>query len=489
VFWMNGLAGTGKSTIARTLCRHLEARKQLAANFFVNRQDQARRGEENIVRTIAHQLAFFDHSFGDALCAQLRDLPMSASRSLSKQITDFIIGPAAALSTSDQSPLVIVIDALDECNLDARERPAGDLVLLLVRGLLTLSGRLKLFLTSRAEPAIQQMFDQLSTSRAHTVVELHELDKSIVQADVTTFLRQSFDQMRLEMPKLDLSHWPSSDDLEELVQLSGVLFVYASTVVRYVGSRRYGPRDRLAQVLGQQRIKPLTAPYKLLDSLYMQVLEEAAGLRTRSHVESGYDLNEVDAFCQRVKAVLAVIVLARVPLQAGAVAVLSGVENDDASLTIDHLSALLLVKDGEPVRIFHPSFPDFVLDPSRCYDSRLVLIPSVDHGSLAFQCLRVMNESLRYNVCELSDPDMPNADVVDLGIRVSEHVPDVLQYACCYWMAHVIASGSPSSQVLEELAIFCDKHLFHWLEVLSLLQFWSSIDSDALKAIEWCKVR
>jgi hypothetical protein len=489
VFWMNGLAGTGKSTIARTLCRHLEKSEgRLGASFFVSRQDQNRRNASNIVRTIAHQLAVHQRLFGEALCAQLRDRPLSTPRSLEKQITDFIVHPAAALPLGNQAPLVIVIDALDECHWDS-QGPAGSLVPLLVRGLLTLSGRLKLFLTSRAESAIERMFNQLATTDAHIVVKLHELDKSMVQADIMTYLRDSFARIRAKMPSmLDLCDWPSSTDLERLAQLSGVLFVFASTVVRYVDSRRYGPRDRLAQVLEERKIGP-TATYKYLDALYMQVLEEAAGIRARSAEEQQDEPDDVDAECERVKAIVAVIVLAQIPLQATAVATLSGVNRDDALITMASLSALVLLEDGEPVRVFHPSFPDFVLSPQRCQESRLLVEPNDDHRSLAVRCLCVMNECLHYNICNLSDPDVANADVMDLETRLSAYVSDALRYACRYWMVHLVKAGSASSQLREELAIFCRKHIFHWLEVLSLMRSWSPIESEMLGVITWCEVR
>jgi cytidylate kinase len=34
IFWLNGLAGTGKSTIARTVARRYFEQKRLAASFF-----------------------------------------------------------------------------------------------------------------------------------------------------------------------------------------------------------------------------------------------------------------------------------------------------------------------------------------------------------------------------------------------------------------------------------------------------------------------
>jgi hypothetical protein len=490
VFWMNGLAGTGKSTIARTICRHLEKTEgRLGASFFVSRQDKARRDASNIVRTLAHQLALHQRLFGEALCAQLRDHPLSSSRSLEKQISDFIVHPAAALLVGAQSPLVIAIDALDECLWDDRGRPAGDLVPLLVRGLLTLSGRVKLFITSRAEPTIERMFDQLTASGAHTVIRLHELEESAVQGDIMTYLQDSFENMRASMPqRLKLSHWPSSDDLNQLVKQSGVLFIYASTVIRFVGSRYHSPRNRLAQVLGQQGAGPITGSYKLLDALYMQVLEDAVGTCNRDAVEQHGPI-EVDLLCRRMKAVVSVIVLAQIPLQVDAVVALSGVDYDEALLTMESISSMLLLQDEGSVHIFHPSFPEFMLDSNRCCDPRLHVESGVEHSSLALRCLVVMNESLCYNICDLPDPDVANSAVADLETHLSAHVSDALRYACCYWMFHVTKAGSVSSQLREELANFCRKHLFHWLEALSLLQFWSSTESGVLQVIAWCEVR
>jgi hypothetical protein len=441
------------------------------------------------VRTIAYQLSLRQRSFSDALCAQLREAPVSASGSLESQIMDFVVKPATALSADSQVPLVIVIDALDECFTDSRGRPAGDFLLIFVRGLLTLSGRLRLFLTSRAEPAIHRMFDQSNVGGTHALFKLHDLDDSMVRVDIATFLRHSFEQIRDDRPRLGLAHWPSSDDFEQLVELSGALFIYASTVIRFVSTPRYGPRDRLAQILGQEGVASLTTPYKFLDALYMQVLEEAAGIRMRNPEESIIEPDEVNSLCQRVRAVLAVIVLVQEPLQADAVAVLSGVGHDEALITIEDLSPLLLMKDGEPVRVFHRSFPDFVLDQERCHEPRLHLEPADDHSSLALQCLRIMNVSLCYNICELRDPDIPNAEVVDLKVRLTDHVSDALRYACCFWMIHITASGPPDVQLRDEVMTFCRKHLFHWLEVLSLLEFWSTSGSELLRVIEWCKVR
>ncbi|CAE6471647.1 unnamed protein product [Rhizoctonia solani] len=57
VYWMNGMAGTGKTTIAYSACVALEARKQLAASFFCTRTSPECRDAKRIIPTIAYQLA------------------------------------------------------------------------------------------------------------------------------------------------------------------------------------------------------------------------------------------------------------------------------------------------------------------------------------------------------------------------------------------------------------------------------------------------
>jgi hypothetical protein len=486
VFWLNGLAGTGKSTIARTLCQLLSKRGLLGASFFVSRQHQDRRNTSNIVRTLAHQLALQERVVADALCSVLRGKPISASRSLETQITDFLGMPAGALG--DSRSLVIVLDALDECLTETSfARPGGDLLILLVRQLMGLSGRLKLFITSRFEASIQQMFDDMSTHTAHTVIKLHDLDKTMVEQDIRTYLVGAFRLIRVRRTGLNLCDWPLSEELEHLVQGSGSLFVYASTVIRFVGNPQHSPRDRLAQVLGQQQAGVLTKSYAGLDKLYRQILVDA----TTSSDEDEDEGETCVALCQRLQNVLAVVALVQKPLQLDAVAVLAGRGHDDAHIAVRSLSALLLVDAGEPVRIFHPSFHDFLIDSTRCTDTQLCVKPAKHHTDLALRCLLLMTKDLRYDICNIRNPAMANANVPDLEMSLRDKVSDALQYACCFWPVHLMASGvsDGDANLWDALDEFSRKHVFHWLEVLSLLQCLPMTEVQLLEAIEWCEVR
>jgi hypothetical protein len=197
VLWMSGLAGTGKSTIARELCRRLEENHLLGASFFISRQEAARRDPLNIIRSLAFQLAHHDRLVAQALCAELRARPITVDRTLDDQVTSLVVDPARTITAS--SGLILVIDALDESFVDARGRHGGDLLLFLVRGILKLSGRVRLFITSRNERPIEHMFDQLSTSAQQTVVKLQDLDTNTVQGDIQKYLTRAFREICVEL--------------------------------------------------------------------------------------------------------------------------------------------------------------------------------------------------------------------------------------------------------------------------------------------------
>jgi hypothetical protein len=357
VFWLNGLAGTGKSTIARTLCKRLHGKGLLGGSFFISRDQPDRREASNVVRSIAHQFAVCRQSVSDALCAKLRERPLSVTRSLQEQITDFIISPARGLHGN--ASLIIVIDALDEAFADFLGRPGGELLLLLVRQLQQLDGRLRLCLTSRNEITIQNMFRDLSL-QAEMVVKLHDLDPAVVRGDITTFLTLSFMDIRNARVELALDDWPLAADVDKLAELSGLLFIYAATAVRFVNNRNYSPRRRLAELLERGQLSSVTSPYEQLDGLYRQILSDAVR-------DSG---GGEDLLCQRLQTVMAVVVLAEIPLDIDSLTALSGLHPDDTGISFRALTSLL-AESTSVVRVFHPSFSEFVIDAVRCTEARL----------------------------------------------------------------------------------------------------------------------
>lgn len=56
IFWLNGMAGTGKSTISRTLARSFAQTGRLGASFFLKRGEADRGSLSKLFTTIAAQM-------------------------------------------------------------------------------------------------------------------------------------------------------------------------------------------------------------------------------------------------------------------------------------------------------------------------------------------------------------------------------------------------------------------------------------------------
>jgi WD40 repeat protein len=493
VFWLNGLAGTGKSTIARTICDHFATTNVLGASFFMSRQVAERRHAPNVVRTIAYQLARQQSAFAEAISARLRDTPdIASSEGLLKLSTELLFQPAGVLAAD--AGLLVVIDALDECTEDSSGRPGGELLPLLLRGLLKLSGRVKLLLTSRAVPEIIRMFELASLGLQHNVVRLHDLDASVVRSDIRTYLVRSFANIASSSSDPDLLDWPSQEDIDAVVNRTDVLFVFAVTVVRFVSTPKHSPRARL-DILLARRYSKSAMPYYFLDQLYLQVLQSSV-LSERQ--------GDTEELCERLRDTVGVIIAAQQPLSVAVHTILLPSEFADVQYTVNSLSALILNENSEPVRIFHPSFPDFITDSRRCDDPRFLVFSEEHHLRLACGCLKLLNQHLRYNMANLDDPDLANSRVEDLdgrllrGICHVHHIdhlrPSLLQallYAARYWATHVVSSSSTSfsEESLDALSRFCDEHLFHWLELLSLIRGLAySTQIHLLQVISWLQV-
>jgi hypothetical protein len=308
-------------------------------------------------------------------------------------------------------------------------------------------------------------------------MKLQDLDTTMVQDDIRKYLTSAFADVRNTRTECDLRDWPEPSAIDSLVESAGTLFVYASTAVRFVEDRYDSPRDRLELLMGHHSDSESASPYDQLDQLYTEVL-------TNTIQASG---NNRDRLSQRMRNVLVVIILAQHPLSVAALAALSGYKPDVTSIVVQSLSALLLVDAQQPVRVFHPSLPDFIISSDRCKDARFLITPSTDHQTLVRHCLNVMDE-LCYNICGLADPSQANADVDGLAELLNAKVSEALRYAMAYWLFHISKSGEPDSNLVKVLSHFSRRHLFHWIELLSLTGSLSFAYKGLPEAEAWCEV-
>jgi hypothetical protein len=480
VFWLNGLAGTGKSTVARTVCESLGSK--LGAAFFVSRNSLDRRTSVRVLNSLVYQLACHDDEMRSCICAALRADPDWAWASLNNQILSLVVNPLRK-RTDALEQIVLVLDALDECDKE-NGYEGGQLLPLLVEALIDFPA-VKLFVTSRDEVSIGAMFASVVRKRsgASETVALYNIEKAIVQTDIYAYLVHSFRSIAAEClgePLALSDEWPGEQDLQELIRRAGVLFIYAATVVRHIrGEPGIGdPGERLRYLLADRQ-EDASYQYNMLDRLYRDMLVKATDLSTEDPAQ----------FRQHLRDVLGALVLVQEPATPSALAQLLGLNGTRVRDVLRRAAAVVFLKTGEPVRLFHPSFRDFITDLTRCKDDGLYVDAGQQRLRLALCCLRLMNSCLTYDICDIRNPGIANRDVQN---RVDEKVTEALRYACRHWVAHLIliepALIAERPELLEALRLFCQEHLLHWTEVISLVGQVPAAHEMLSDVMRWCAV-
>jgi len=195
-----------------------------------------------------------------------------------------------------------------------------------------------------------------------------------------------------------------------------------------------------------------------LDSLYTSILQEAFG--------DGYSEDD-----PKVRSVLGAVVLAANPLSPSAIAALLDFDIEEVSPILSSAHSLLTLQEDvdHPVRPFHKSFPDFIVDPARCANPRFRVSPLEQHAELLIGCLESMNRSLEQNMCKLPDGVM-NSEVNDLKERTKQYIHRPLEYSCRSWHKHLVdTTPAHKLEITPTLRRFLEGKFIFWLEVLSIL--------------------
>jgi len=372
---------------------------------------------------------------------------------------------------------VIVIDALDECK---DEEPAS--VILSVLGqFVSKIPKAKIFVTGRPEPRIRNGFRLPLLEKVTDVFILHEVKSIQVNSDIRLFLRHRFAELADHQRGLD--GWPTKEQLDLLCERAAGLFVYAVATVRFIDHKNNSPKRQLNRLLGSPESSAFEGMTKFtanatLDSLYTSILQEAFG--------DGYPQDD-----PKVRSVLGAVVLAANPLSPSAIATLLGFDIEEVSPVLSSAHSLLILhKDNNhPVRPFHKSFPDFIVDPARYANTRFRVYPPDQHTELLIGCLGVMNRSLERNMCKLPDGAI-NSEVDNLKERTKEYIHQALEYACRSWHKHLVDTTSAHRlEITSALHRFLEGKFIFWLEVLSVLDAAREVVNALEAAARWLDVR
>ncbi|KAL2193606.1 quinon protein alcohol dehydrogenase-like superfamily [Corynascus similis CBS 632.67] len=451
IFWLNGMAGTGKSTISRTVAASFAEDGLLGASFFFKRGEGDRGKAGLVFPTIARQLMYKIPALVPSIREVLVDLDVP-KKALRDQFEKLILQPLGYIHRT--TAIVIVIDALDECDKD---EDVKTIITLLAQANEVRSVRLRIFITSRPELPIRLGFKDVRGK--YQGLALHQIPEQVVEQDISTFLAYELARIKDEYNGQVPLGWPSEDDIRTLAQMAVPLFIFAATICRFVDDKgRSNPAKRLEKVL-KYRTATRNSTLDKLDTTYLPVLHQLTFGRT--------DQDKAEVLAEFQNVVGSIILLAQ-PLSIRSIARLLDVESEDVRALLNSLYSVLDIPsvDDAPVRLFHLSFRDFLVDPAKCTRNEFWIDEARCHKKLTERCIQLMHQCLKQDICGLKEPGKLRSEVDQQTINA--HLSPAAQYACQYWVYHLKES---KHDIVDDGPVhtFLTSHLLHWLEALSLL--------------------
>ena len=402
--------------------------------------------------------------------------PNIADCNLREQFKHLIVEPLRTLPEGGD-PILLVIDAVDEC-----EKKGAETILFLFAEHVAHIPRLKVLITARPEQHIEGV---LGPHHPRKQFRLHDIEDDIVQDDIRLYIEHilSRSQVRRQLPRLHLDWEPTREEADMLVDMSGKLFIIATTTAKFIlDPQQMNPPKQLT-ILCHSRQNTSRPEYnymkiirailrhdvsrkdfsdteyndKVMDLTYIKIIRAAAP-RHRYH-----------DWVSQFRACVGTIVLLHDPLPRDSLAVIIKLDADEIDRTLSNLHSLL-APSGTGFRVHHKSFPDFISNSSRCPE--FFIDQKAHHLQMAKRCLHIMHDGLRENLCDL-DPSEWNKDRAEIYHRIENRILPHLAYACTHWASHLDAAllggadlDSEGKQLLER---FATKHLLMWLEALSLI--------------------
>jgi hypothetical protein len=463
IFWLRGMAGTGKSTVARTVARDCAEKGQLGGSFFFSRAKGDLEDGSKLFSTLAHQLIQWDRYTGnygvaDSILKAATAHPDITQRAKVEQWKQLILRPLSQIQMID-TLVVFVIDALDE----SENQNDVDLI---IRALADIGGlnrtQLRILLTSRPEVSIRDGFCDISES-LHRDFVLHDIEQHIIQHDLYVFFKHEFESIKKKRSVSD--PFPGETVIDTLVKRAGGLFIYAATVCLFVSDTRGPHTKKRLDIIIESDIAGTSAVHNL-DLMYTQILQQPVS-------EYPDEEGKQDFYLQFQQTIGPIVTLFS-PLSSLALAGLLFKVIDEVRFILNGLQSVLNVPQLStmPISLLHPSFRDFLLNRERCVNRGFFIDEAKQHRNLTSHCLRLMTTHLKRDICglRLIGTLLKEADPK----RIQDSISAELQYACIYWIRHLESflktSEENEKEILDEIYTFLRIHVLHWFEVLGLLE-------------------
>ncbi|KAF9443942.1 hypothetical protein P691DRAFT_808121 [Macrolepiota fuliginosa MF-IS2] len=345
ILWLKGPAGVGKSAIAQSCADELASRSKLAAAFFFSRPNQ-REDPQRLFTSISYQWTSKRKPYAEILKSTIHDDPTIVNKELRHQFHHLFVSPLQELAAKgeDISERVIIIDGLDECAGVEAQQTIVQIVAASIRYNTT---PFIWLICSRLEPHLVATFKFPQISAVTRQEEL--MVSRAIDNEIAKYLTD-------ELAKIGMEHdlpvpWPCERDVGILVNLSGGLFIYASTVVRFIGDRdSLGPEGQLRAVLALSTsvARGLSEhPLSELDFFYLLIMQRIPVkiLQTVQQILLATNLPAVQTYVKNNRQFL-------------------GLSLSQFQTACRTLHSVMKV-EWDNIVFYHASFMDFIHDPQR----------------------------------------------------------------------------------------------------------------------------
>jgi len=465
ILWLKGHPGIGKTAIATEIVEQLASVGRLGSSFFFQRQRDAVLTPQALWRTVAYDLARKHPTIRGTVVAKLKEgaVPLTNAK-LENLFRHFIRDPLLLSGEIPNGRLpVIVIDALDECGgLEGQNSEHRESLLDTLRNWAHLPLKFKLIVTSRGENDLERVFSEINHTLIH--ISAGQTVDSQSSEDIRVFLTTKFQHITRRYPSLP-ANWPSDESVGKLVDMSGGLFIWAQTAVKFIQDGQ--PQRRLEEILK-------LGVSGAIDKLYETILTNSF------HGAKAGALKEYSDF----RSVVGAIILVKGPLRRSSLSALLSIDE----LSVEYVCiGLQSVLDYQTVlRFHHQSFVDFLLNRDKSPTDFLI---ETKHGSrkLTLACLRVMKGGLRFNMCNIESSYVRNIDIPELRASIDENIQPHLAYASCWWASH-LAETLLDAEILSYIKYFMQELFLYWLELLSITRQMDQGSQVLQSLIDWISV-
>jgi ATPase family associated with various cellular activities (AAA) len=437
-WWITGKPGVGKSTIGAKVAEIFEDEKSLYAQYFVTRNIAATTNPDNIIPTMAKQLAEMSPLAALVIQEKLETTPLSITKKLSDgQAQALLLEPLRAIA--QYSPkVIVVVDGVDEL---ANTEPSvlSEVTSVLCSIMSNLPANVKILIFSRPEQSI--------TDKIPPHIKRLDLATKDSEDDVDRLVRAKLKEVA-EFHKW--SHWPSENQIRLLCLHAAGHLGLAATALRWIAREiKYEGKARRDEVI--EEVSQLGMGE--LDELYAFILDRILPPRDPSRKR----------YLKGLKAVLGCLVVLQEPLNIATISTLLSLDFDVphcmkriSSLIVDGTEALT----ERTVPRVHKSVVDYLVSSSRPHPD-LHINPTEHHHSLTTACFETIQKELTFNIGGITTSH-------HLGKKNSStSLSQDITYSCL-WLGLHLRKGGNRATLVPDVKEFMETHFLQWLEVMSL---------------------